>query len=290
MNALKEKLAPKNVKKAVGVIKDISKTLRFRIRTYRPNTNFCEDNSRFIIKIIENGEELMEVLRLRYQVFYGEYAYKTDLYGIDVDKFDTNFDHLAIIDKKTNKPVGTYRLNSTRFNKKFYSEKEFHMNEIKDLSGHKIELGRACVHPDYRNGATIAALWKGLGAYMSITDSRYMFGCSSIHSDDTFQTALIHHWLKSSGYLSKEYDCITPRGKFKDKRFDRMVERTAEERFAPFREAAVNLVPPLLLSYMKAGGFICGKPAYDKAFKCYDYLTLIDRKKMDPSFVRKFLK
>ena len=290
MNALKEKLAPANVKKAVGVIRDVSKTLRFRIRTYRPNTNFCEDNSRFVIKIIENGEELMEVLRLRYQVFYGEYAYKTDLYGIDVDKFDTFFDHLAIIDKKTGKPIGTYRLNSTRFNKKFYSEKEFHMDEIKELSGHKIELGRACVHPDYRNGATIAALWKGLGAYMSITDSRYMFGCSSIHSDDTFQTALIHHWLNNSGYLPKEYDGISPRGKFRDKKFDRMIEKTGEERFAPFRDAAVNLVPPLLLSYLKAGGFVCGKPAYDKAFKCYDYLTLIDRKKMDPSFVRKFLK
>ncbi|MGE4266954.1 MAG: GNAT family N-acetyltransferase [Deferribacterales bacterium] len=290
MNALKEKLAPANVKKAVGVIRDVSKTLRFRIRTYRPNTNFCEDNSRFIIKIIENGEELMEVLRLRYQVFYGEYAYKTDLYGIDVDKFDTFFDHLAIIDKKSGRPVGTYRLNSTRFNKKFYSEKEFHMDEIKELSGHKIELGRACVHPDYRNGATIAALWKGLGAYMSITDSRYMFGCSSIHSDDTFQTALIHHWLGNSGYLPKEYDGISPRGKFRDKKFDRMIEKTGEERFAPFRDAAVNLIPPLLLSYLKAGGFVCGKPAYDKAFKCYDYLTLIDRKKMDPAFVRKFLK
>ena len=71
---------------------------------------------------------------------------------------------------------------------------------------------------------------------------------------------------------------------------EKLENMTADERFAPFREAAVNLVPPLLLSYMKAGGFVCGTPAYDKAFKCYDYLTLIDRKKMDPSFVRKFLK
>ncbi|MGE4318415.1 MAG: GNAT family N-acetyltransferase [Deferribacterales bacterium] len=290
MNAIKEKLAPEKVKKAVGAIKDVSKTLRFRIRTYRPNTNFCEENSRFIIKIIENGHELMDVLRLRYQVFYGEYAYKTDLYGIDVDKYDTFFDHLAVIDRKTNKPVGTYRLNSTRYNKKFYSEKEFHMEALTELSGHKIELGRACVHPEYRNGATIAALWRGLGAYMTITDSRYMFGCSSIHSDDTFQTALIHHWLKNGGYIPKEFACVRPRGKFKDKKFDSMVEKTAEDRFALFREAAGNLVPALLMSYMKAGGFICGKPAYDKAFKCYDYLTLIDRKKMDDGFVRKFLK
>lgn len=290
MNALKEKLAPEKMKKAVVAIRDTSKALRFRIRTYRPNVSFCEENSRYVIKIIENGHELLDVLRLRYQVFYGEYVEKTDLNGIDVDKFDVAFDHLAIIDKKTMKPVGTYRLNCTKFNNKFYSEKEFKMESVTDLKGNKIELGRACVHPDHRNGATIAALWKGLGAYMSLTDSRYMFGCSSVHSDDTFQTALIHHWLGNGGYLSREFSDVRPRGKFKDKKLNAMLDKTAEERFAMFREAAGNLVPALLLSYLKAGGTVCGKPAYDKSFKCYDYLTLIDRKKMDQAFVRKFMK
>lgn len=290
MSAVRKKLVPKKVKKAARALSNISKTFRFRIRTYRPNITIHEENSRFIVKTVQNGSELMDVLKLRYEVFYSEYvgAVTDDgVPGIDVDKFDILFDHLAIIDRKTEKTVGTYRLNCTKFNDKFYSEKEFKMKSIEKLKGHKIELGRACVHPDYRNGVTIAALWKGLGAYMQATESRYMFGCSSIHAEDTFQIALIHHWLKTS--MEESHDDVRPRKKFRDPRFDHMVEKLGEERFSPFREAAGNLVPPLLLSYLKAGGRVCGEPALDKAFHCYDYFTLIDREKMDKGFIRKFL-
>lgn len=291
MSAVRKTFVPKKVKRAARALSSISKTYRFRIRTYRPHIKIREENSRFIIKTVENGSELMDVLKLRYEVFYSEYVgtlTEDGVTGIDADKFDILFDHLAIIDKKTEKTVGTYRLNCTKFNDKFYSGKEFKMKSIEDLKGHKIELGRACVHPQYRNGATITALWKGLGAYMSETDSRYMFGCSSIHAEDTFQIALIHHWLQNS--MDKDHSDVKPRKKFRDVRFDDVVAKTSEDRFAPFRDAAVNLVPPLLLSYLKAGGTICGTPAQDKAFRCYDYLTLIDREKMDKGFVRKFMR
>jgi len=290
MAAVRKKLVPKKVKRAAKALSNISKTFRFRIRTYRPKVKIYEENSRFIIKTVESGSELMNVLKLRYEVFYSEYVGEiTDdgVQGIDVDKFDIIFDHLAIIEKKSGKTVGTYRLNCTRFNDKFYAAKEFKMKSIENLKGHKIELGRACVHPEYRNGVTITALWKGLGAYMKATDSRYMFGCSSIHADDSFQISLIHHWLKD--HMNSDHSDVKPRKKFRDSKFAKTVQKTTEERFAPFREAAVNLVPPLLLSYLKAGGSICGEPALDKAFHCYDYLTLIDRETMDKGFVRKFL-
>lgn len=290
MEAVRKNLVPKRVKKAAKALSNISKTYRFRIRTYRPHVSILEENSRYIIKTVQNGSELMDVLRLRYEVFYSEYVGKvTDdgVPGIDVDKFDIMFDHLAIIEKKTNRTIGTYRLNCTRFSDRFYSCKEFKMKSIEDLKGHKIELGRACVHPDYRNGATITALWKGLGAYMKATDSRYMFGCSSVHAEDTFQIALIHHWLQEN--MDKAHKDVKPRKKYRDMRLDATYEKLAEERFAPFREAAGNLVPPLLHSYLKAGGTVCGIPAQDKSFRCYDYFTLIDREKMDKGFVRKFL-
>jgi putative hemolysin len=290
MAAEKKSFVPKRVKRAAKALSNISKTFRFRIRTYQPNIKIHEENSRFIIKTVQNGSELMEVLKLRYEVFYSEYVGEISedgVAGIDVDKFDILFDHLAIIDKKSGKPVGTYRLNCTRFNSKFYSAKEFKMKSIQDLKGHKIELGRACVHPDFRNGVTIAALWKGLGSYMLATDSRYMFGCSSIHAEDTFQIALIHHWLQE--YMDVDHADVRPKKKFRDQRLEYTFEKTADERFKPFRDAAGNLVPPLLLSYLKAGGKVCGIPAVDKAFRCYDYFTLIDREKMDKGFVRKFL-
>jgi putative hemolysin len=290
MAAIKRKFVPKKMRAATSALKNMSKSFRFRIRTYRPNIMLHEENSRFVIKTVRNGSELMDVLKLRYEVFYSEYVgakIEEGIKGIDVDKFDILFDHLAIIDKKTEKVIGTYRMNCTKFNDKFYSAKEFKMKSLYELKGEKIELGRACVHPDYRNGTTIAALWKGLGAYMSATGSRYMFGCSSIHAEDTFQIALIHHYL--SKYSLRQHRDIRPKKKFKDPKLVNMIKKTSEQRFAPFRQAAPNLMPPLLLSYLKAGGAVCGSPAHDKAFKCYDYLTLIDRTTMEPSFIRKFI-
>lgn len=290
MVAVRKTLVPKKVKRAAKALNNISKAFRFRIRTYRPNVSISMENSRFLIKTVQSGSELMDVLKLRYEVFYSEYVGEVTeggVSGIDVDKFDLMFDHLAIIDKKTEKPVGTYRMNCTRFNNKFYSGKEFKMKSIEDLVGHKVELGRACVHPEYRNGATISALWKGLGAYMTATDSRYMFGCSSIHAEDTFQIALIHHWLGE--YMDCDHEKVRPRKKFRDKRLCDVVEQLSDDRFSPFKDAAGIMVPPLLHSYLKAGGTICGTPAQDKAFRCYDYLTLIDREKMDKGFLRKFI-
>jgi len=52
-------------------------------------------------------------------------------------------DHIIIIDKNINKIIGTYRINI--YNKKFYSAKEFYINDLLALKGKKAELGRACI-------------------------------------------------------------------------------------------------------------------------------------------------
>jgi hypothetical protein len=36
------------------------------------------------------------------------------------------------------------------------------MRHNQKLPANKLELGRACVHPNYRNGITIALLWEGI--------------------------------------------------------------------------------------------------------------------------------
>jgi len=37
-----------------------------------------------------------------------------------------------------------------------------------------------------------------------------------------------------------------------------------------------NIIPDLLKSYLKFGAKICSYPAYDKEFRCFDFLTVID--------------
>jgi len=283
MNAVKKG----KIRKAADFLQELSKKFRFRLRTYRPHVKISLDSRKYLVKTVENGDELSDVLRLRHEIFYRELLDKKRFRGKDIDKYDFLFDHLAVIDKEAGQVIGTYRLNSSLFSDKFYSCSEFKMENIISLSGVKLELGRACIHPDYRSGATIAALWKGLGTYITETATDCLFGCSSVKTTDNLTIALVHYYLNKNFLAPEEFRAV-PKSKFRTDRYHKMLEMIQEKRFAPFREAAENLVPPLMLSYFKAGGVICGEPAYDKAFKCYDYLTYLDVRSMDESFRKKF--
>ena len=37
-----------------------------------------------------------------------------------------------------------------------------------------VEVGRSCIHPDYRGGAVIALLWSGLADYMVRNNYEYL--------------------------------------------------------------------------------------------------------------------
>jgi hypothetical protein len=41
------------------------------------------------------------------------------------------------------------------------------------------EVGRACVHEDYRNTAASFLLWKGIASYATLCYARYLIGCWS---------------------------------------------------------------------------------------------------------------
>jgi hypothetical protein len=47
-----------------------------------------------------------------------------------------------------------------------------------------VELGRSCVHPDYRNGAAIRLLWAGIGRFLAQHPDRYLIGCASVPATD----------------------------------------------------------------------------------------------------------
>ena len=66
--------------------------------------------------------------------------------------------------------------------------------------GEVMELGRSCVHPDYRNRAAMQLLWRGIAAYVFLHRIDLMFGCASLPGTDpdavaTELTYLYHHHL-----------------------------------------------------------------------------------------------
>jgi putative hemolysin len=86
-------------------------------------------------------------------------------------------------DCKEGRIVGTYRLLlGSRTNPRlgFYSEQEFDLRRIKNLRGELLELGRSCVHRQYRDRALIEVMWQTIAEYIRRNGVRSLFGCASL--------------------------------------------------------------------------------------------------------------
>ncbi len=244
------------------------------------------EKKNFIIKTADSTEELHSALKLRHDVFLEELLHKKKRSGMDRDQFDHRCDHLLIIDKRTDSLIGTYRLQSSLHTKKWYTATEFHMRHIKKLPGNKLELGRACVHPSHRNGITIALLWEGIHAYMLASQTKYLFGCSSIKTMDKEEIRSIYYYLKQGGHISNDHK-VRPRGKFNVPGLSRHVRKNPESSTELDPSKFRDKIPSLLNSYLKVGAKVCGTPALDRSFKCIDFLTLLDVDDLTRHYSRK---
>ncbi len=276
-----------NQKKALNPLSLMTGALkRNSLKHFTPKITIYLDKKHYIVKTAENARELHEALRLRHDVFLEELLHKRRKSKLDVDHFDRRCDHLLIIDKRSNKLIGTYRLQSSLFTRRWYTATEFHMKQIRKLPGNKLELGRACVHPDFRNGVTIALLWEGIHAYMLASDTRYMFGCSSIKTMDKDEIGHIYNYLKQQNHLTDELK-VRPKGKYRIFGLHRHLKK--HPRFHSNIEAAdiTGKIPGLLQSYLKVGAKVCGRPALDKSFRCIDFLTLLDVTELRQQYLRR---
>jgi putative hemolysin len=113
------------------------------------------------VKIASTEVEIKKALKLRYEVFnleIGKDPTRDFNPALDIDAYDHNCDHLIVIDKDKDKVVGTYRLclgKNVNKDLGFYSERTFDISNIKKINGNTMELGRACVHEDYRDQLVI---------------------------------------------------------------------------------------------------------------------------------------
>lgn len=277
---LKKKKAINPLALVHGVLK------RTHIRHFAPKIPIYMEKKNFIIKTADNAHELQEALKLRHEVFIEELLHKNKKSGMDIDHFDRRCDHLLIIDKRNNKLIGTYRLQSSLHTKKWYTATEFHMKHIRKLPGNKLELGRACVHKDYRNGVTIALLWEGIHAYMLASDTKYMFGCSSIKTMDKEEIKRIYYYMKYHNHLTDEHK-VRPRAKFSVRGLQRHIKKNPHFLGHLDKEEITKKIPALLQSYLKVGAKVCGRPALDRSFRCIDFLTLLDVTEIREQYTRK---
>lgn len=237
------------------------------------------ETDHYEVKTVESSWELEDALRLRYRVFRQEIlGQPAENDSIDIDSFDLSCDHLILRNKKGGQVIGTYRMISSTFHQPFYSSQEFNLDAFFALPGTKLELGRACVHPNFRNGLTLTLLWKGIQRYSEAVGAHYLFGCSSIQTMDPKAVAQIRAYFQQQNSIASELSLpVRPAYRFRQlPALDRVETKDMKA-----------LVPPLLASYLKAGARVGSEPALDRAFRCVDFLTILETRRLQNSYSRR---
>lgn len=288
------KRAAVSVVRRIGTVKEVLHTVdaqvklhRFKIRNFEPKINISVEKGHFTVKTVETGEELEDVLRLRFEVFNKEYMHRKRTIGVDVDKLDYICDHLVIRDNRAGKVVGTYRLNSSTFSDRFYTSGEFHFDEIKKMPGNILELGRAAISKEYRTGVVIALLWRGISEYMAKTNTDILLGCASVKTVEPLQIGLVTYHLERKGILKYDLD-VVPTRKYKVAKLKNVLQYIEKNAFE-YDEAKIEaMIPALFSSYIKMGFKAYGEPALDLDFNCIDFLIMIRLDELQGAYKRRY--
>nr|WP_247883149.1 GNAT family N-acyltransferase [Azospirillum brasilense] len=254
--------------------------------------------SRLEVRLAAGSGEIDAAQALRYRVFHDEMgaALTGGVPGRDIDAFDAACDHLVILDHEAapgGAVVGTYRLMRRSMAGRcggFYTATEFDIAPLLAHPGELLELGRSCVDPAYRTGATMQLLWQGISAYILRHDVALMFGCASLPGTDLDALA------PALAYLHRNH--LAPQALRARALADRRVDldplsvRAASgdevaARFEP-RAGAAGL-PPLLKGYLRVGGFIGDGAVVDHAFNTTDVCLIVPMDALSGKYARHFL-
>ncbi|WP_170381152.1 GNAT family N-acetyltransferase [Ruegeria atlantica] len=229
----------------------------------------------FTVKLAKTEDELRAAQRLRYDVFVRELGGGGEMVdheaGLERDKFDPYFDHMLAIDDLTGEVIGVYRLlpgERAAELGQFYSEDEYDLSVLKQSGRKLLELGRSCLHPDYRGGTAMYHLWNGLAGYVSEREIEVLFGVASFHGTDVQELAqplsMLHHnhlappdlRVRAQPEVYESMDLVAP---------DDLDRR-----------AAMVRVPALIKAYLRLGGFVGEGAFVDHAFNTTDVCLILD--------------
>ncbi|BBP02762.1 hypothetical protein TPL01_01940 [Sulfuriferula plumbiphila] len=234
---------------------------------------------RLCVSLARASGEVREAQRLRYKVFAEEMGARlaSREAGLDEDVFDAYCDHLLVRDNGSGEVIGTYRIlppHRARQIGGYYSEQEFDFTRLAHLRPGMVEIGRSCVHPDYRGGAVITLLWSGLADYLRARDYSYLIGCASVSMDDGGHTAAsLYNTLAQTRLAPVEWH-VFPRNPLALGQLDGS------------RQVAI---PPLIKGYLRVGAYVCGEPAWDADFNTADLMLLLSIKQMNQLYARHFM-
>lgn len=239
------------------------------------------------VRLAQSEEEVRAAQFLRYEVFYDECGAKPDenmaLLKRDIERIDDFCDVLLVIDHTYNKIVGTYRFmlrDAALQYGSYYTATEFEAHKLLAYPGQIMELGRSCVHKDYRTKPTMQLLWRGIGAYIRLNQVTLCFGCGSFIGTDVSKydqalAYLYHHHLAPpelrARALSSHYQEMN------------LISKDKVD-----SKEAMRQLPPLIKGYLRLGGFVGEGAFIDHNFNSIDVCIIVKRETVTERYSQKY--
>jgi putative hemolysin len=248
----------------------------------------------FEIRLAQGAKDLKQTQRLRYSVFYEEGSALASPAAaaarLDLCPFDAICDHLVVVDREAStrtgrvKPriVGTYRLlrrDVAERHHGFYSQGEFDLAPL--LARHPqtrfLELGRSCVHPDYRSKRVVELLWRGLWLYATHHRIDALIGCASLPGTNVESLRLPLSFLLGGAQSDETWSveawphCAA--------RFEPLPMESLDTRRALFA------LPPLIKAYLRTGARFSRHAVVDRQFGTTDVFAVMPMRDIEERYL-----
>ena len=241
---------------------------------------------RYSLLLSNDPAQIEAAQRLRYDVFSREpgFALAGQHDGLDADRFDEHCDHLLVREENSGELVGCYRMltpTGAIAAGGLYTATEFDIRSLDSLRPSLVEMGRAVVRNDHRNGAVVLLMWAGILAYLDHCDYDYVTGCVSV--------PVVVAGEPPGTQIRGVRDFVTRRH-----------ATPTEYRVRPYRPVVIDghpldaiapparpVIPPLMRGYLRLGAQICGEPAHDPDFGVGDFPALLDKRQADTRYLRR---
>ncbi len=224
--------------------------------------------------------------RLRYEVFTSEPGFElrdAQSTGLDADRFDEFCDHLLVREDTSGELVGCYRMlppPGAIAAGGLYTATEFEVGALDPLRPSLVEMGRAVVREDHRNGGVVLLMWAGILAYLDRCGYDYVAGCVSVPVQGSpaempgTQIRGVRDVVRrrhASEFVVHPYRPVVVDG------------RGLDDIAPPTRLT----VPPLMRGYLRLGARVCGDPAHDPDFGVGDFPALLDKRQADVRYLKR---
>jgi putative hemolysin len=247
------------------------------------------DTPRYTLLLSTDPALIDAAQRLRHDVFTSEPGFEVSgaspgfEAGRDADRFDEHCDHLLVREDVSGELVGCYRMlppPGAIAAGSLYTATEFDVAGLDSLRPSLVEMGRAVVREDHRNGGVVLLMWAGILAYLDRCDYDYVTGCVSVPvygvNEETpgSQIRGVRDFVRRRHAAPVEYTVYPYRPVTVD-------GRDLDDIDPPARLS----VPPLMRGYLRLGAQVCGDPAHDPDFGVGDFPALLDKRQADTRYL-----